>query len=371
VHNQPYQVKDVLGLDPADPRAQPYQLLFASEQGWPYPACCVNKIRGRNICYAQALSTALPQVVGVTHNFFHDNAHGSEQGGQDYGLIPGNVSGNLSNGVGHPTFDAYTSTAPRNWDLTDGHYCCTNWRMGCKTKNGTGTLDPLMQDSQTRITVHGWAWDERSARGGGAPVQVRISFTGIAVPSRTVFANITRQDLVDAVSNRSISSFFARFLYQLSWMQVVPTQLPPPPLSGLTRRVLLLTQPTGSSRASTLLRLALQDLTVFLWCGFGILQPQSLQARLAVGIVPALATARPCKLLNGFNCLFSIDHFVHFCSSSNKALTRQRVPEIADVWYAVGRSPSASHRSKKQFKYCSTVVMLSVRFQDPYVCFTQ
>lgn len=161
--------------------------------------CCDNKIRARNICYAQALSEANTQVVSVTHNYFQDNAGGSEQGGQDYGLIPGNITGNLSNGAGHPTFDAYVATSPAHWGVSDDHFCCVTWRMGCKSKSGTGTLDPLDQ-SGTRITVHGWAWDERAPGAGGDPVQVKISFSGLSVPTRTVVANVTRNDLVAAVS---------------------------------------------------------------------------------------------------------------------------------------------------------------------------
>lgn len=161
--------------------------------------CCDNRIRARNICYAQALSATLPQMISVTHNFFHDSTDGSEQGGQDYGLIPGNVSGNLTNGAGHPTFDAYVATSPMNWDTNNNHFCCTTWRMGCLDKQGHGTLDPIAQTGTTSITVHGWAWDERAGRGGRDPVQVRLSFTGVSIPSRTVTATVSRPDLVQAV----------------------------------------------------------------------------------------------------------------------------------------------------------------------------
>ena len=136
-----YQTKQVkaAGLDPTSEAGKAFLWLWASEQGestshfppshsvshiqpirpccagWPSPACCDDRIRGRNICYAHALSAALPQMIGVTHNFFQDSPGGSEQarpaysppthfsykpnkfcgraqGGQDYGLIAGNIT---------------------------------------------------------------------------------------------------------------------------------------------------------------------------------------------------------------------------------------------------------------------------------------
>ena len=109
-----------------------FSLLFASEQGWPYPNCCADEIRARNICYAQALAAAVPHVVGVTHNFFQDNPGGSEQGGQDYGLIAGNITANFSNAAGYPTFEAYVATSAPRWGKDNDHYCCTKWGSGCK-----------------------------------------------------------------------------------------------------------------------------------------------------------------------------------------------------------------------------------------------
>lgn len=89
-----YQTKQVeaAGLDPTSEAGKAFLWLWASEQGWPSPACCDDRIRGRNICYAHALSAALPQMIGVTHNYFQDSPGGSEQGGQDYGLIAGNIT---------------------------------------------------------------------------------------------------------------------------------------------------------------------------------------------------------------------------------------------------------------------------------------
>jgi hypothetical protein len=39
------QVRTYTGLDPDSVQGKPYTLLFASEQGWPSPACCDDKIR--------------------------------------------------------------------------------------------------------------------------------------------------------------------------------------------------------------------------------------------------------------------------------------------------------------------------------------
>jgi hypothetical protein len=134
-HAAHYQTTMAVKAGATSTQAEDFSHLYASEQGWPSPACCVDTIRGRNICYAHALSAdSESAVIGVTHNFFHDSPGGSEQGGQDYGLIPGNISGDLSNGTGWPTFDAYNSTSQAYWGRSDGHYCCSKWSMGCKVR---------------------------------------------------------------------------------------------------------------------------------------------------------------------------------------------------------------------------------------------
>ena len=70
-------------------------------------------------------------VVGVTHNYFHDNPGGSEQGGQDYGLIAGNITANFSNAAGYPTWEAYVATSMPRWGKDSNHLCCTKWHVGC------------------------------------------------------------------------------------------------------------------------------------------------------------------------------------------------------------------------------------------------
>ena len=67
------QVQATFGLDPYSAAGRPYTLLYASEQGWPSPACCDDAIRSRNICYAQALSEEVPELIGVTHNYVSIN----------------------------------------------------------------------------------------------------------------------------------------------------------------------------------------------------------------------------------------------------------------------------------------------------------
>lgn len=95
------QVRAVGGVDPDSTKGKMFTWLFPSEQGWPFPDCCTDRVRARNICYSHALACSQLQVIGVTHNFFQDDLGGSEQGGQDYGLIPGNISMTLSNGSGY------------------------------------------------------------------------------------------------------------------------------------------------------------------------------------------------------------------------------------------------------------------------------
>jgi hypothetical protein len=76
------QVQAVRGLDPEGPEGLLFRHQFASEQGWPFPACCADRVRGRNICYAHALAVdAASRLVGVTHNDFQDAA-GATQGGR-------------------------------------------------------------------------------------------------------------------------------------------------------------------------------------------------------------------------------------------------------------------------------------------------
>jgi len=196
-------------------------LLFASEQGWPFPACCDDTRRGRNICYAHALSSLLPQMVAVTHNYFQDNPNGSEQGGQDYGLIPGNVSSDLSNGPGHPTFDAYNSTAPDVWEQSNDHYCCRHWSMGCLRKSLHGVFDPIVVANGS-LQLHGWAWDESAAGAGSSPISVRVSVDGTAVA--TLVANVSRADLI---ASGSAPTMYHGFL----------AEVPSPPADGKVHTV--------------------------------------------------------------------------------------------------------------------------------------
>lgn len=194
VKYQRNQVVRYKGLNP-DTDGHSYTLLYASEQGWPYPACCADRIRGRNICSAHSLSLSLPEVVAVTHNYFQDSPGGSEQGGQDYGLIAGNISAALDNGTHYPTYAAYLSTSPDVWGSNDQHYCCDQWRLGCATHVSHGDLDPLSVKGN-QVQVHGWAWDESATRNGFDPVHVAISLDGKDVA--TLLANISRPDIVEA-----------------------------------------------------------------------------------------------------------------------------------------------------------------------------
>ena len=141
VQYQRAQVKNLTDLNPDTAAGKPFTLLYASEQGWNYnpkggPGCegLDDALRARNICLAQNLSARVPEVVGVTHNFFQDSPGGSSQGGCDFGLIPGNISGTLDDAAasGSPTWGAYVATGPDSWGVSDAHYCCTEWRQGCK-----------------------------------------------------------------------------------------------------------------------------------------------------------------------------------------------------------------------------------------------
>lgn len=235
------KVEATFGYAPDSAAGKPYTLLYASEQGWPSPACCDDKIRSRNICYAQALSEGVSELIGVTHNYFHDNPGGSEQGGQDYGLIPGNVSADLSNGAGHPTFDAYVSTSPSQWAKSDAHFCCTQWTAGCLTKTSHGVFDPTLittsipaarvppqpaamtkasaaaaaaaaaattplasMAGSATLQLHGWAWDENAGHAGSDPIEVEIRITcrdtttnhTSHVLNATVVAETQRWDIV-------------------------------------------------------------------------------------------------------------------------------------------------------------------------------
>eukprot|EP00039_Didymoeca_costata_P012770 m.185654 g.185654 ORF g.185654 m.185654 type:complete len:591 (+) comp15579_c0_seq2:183-1955(+) len=197
VDYQRKQVQAVGGLDPDSVEGKPFTLLYASEQGWPSPACCNDRIRARNICYAHSLAKLLPEMVAVTHNFFQDSPDGSSQGGQDYGLIAGNITATLSNGTGYPTFDAYVSTSSPAFGTSNDHYCCETWSVGCSgIKRIHGDFDPTSSVGRD-ITLHGWAWDEGTMGAGRAPVDVRIVVNGDIVMNN-VTSNVSRPDLVAA-----------------------------------------------------------------------------------------------------------------------------------------------------------------------------
>ena len=65
------QVQKYLGLAPGSAAARPYLIQFASEQGWPFPACCDDRIRSRNICYAQALLAVGETVILLISPLHH------------------------------------------------------------------------------------------------------------------------------------------------------------------------------------------------------------------------------------------------------------------------------------------------------------
>ena len=176
------KLSEVKGIDPDSAEGRPYTLLYASEQGWPFPACCTDQIRSRNICYAHALASATPGMIGVTHDYFHESPGGSEQGGQDYGLIAGNVSADLNNGAGYPTFDVYAATAPDVWAKGDDHFCCSKFLVGCLTQRVIGTFDPIEvvpRATATVVKLHGWAWDQGAGMAGMAAINVSVELDGI------------------------------------------------------------------------------------------------------------------------------------------------------------------------------------------------
>lgn len=68
-HVAAYQTAKAIEAGVSTSAAAGFSFLYASEQGWPYPACCADETRARNICFAHALSLSLPAVIGVTHNY--------------------------------------------------------------------------------------------------------------------------------------------------------------------------------------------------------------------------------------------------------------------------------------------------------------
>ena len=137
----------------------PQATMYASEQGWCF-GCggCEDDCRSRNICLAQELSEAVPNVIGVTHNTFQQIS-GSSQGGQTYGkfitiprlaqvhanayahffarprslagLIATDAGDDLSNGSFSVEFLAYNATAPHAWRTDATNFCCVTWGVGC------------------------------------------------------------------------------------------------------------------------------------------------------------------------------------------------------------------------------------------------
>jgi hypothetical protein len=121
------------GVPAAECGSWPQTQMYASEQGWPYNNVTMTKaLQARNICYAHELSLA-QGVWAVTHNFAQGAGPSSQGDAGDFSLIPylPLVAANLSNGPGHPTYDAYTATAPGTWGVSAAHYCCTEWATGC------------------------------------------------------------------------------------------------------------------------------------------------------------------------------------------------------------------------------------------------
>lgn len=128
------KLAEVAGVPLADCYAWPQTQMWASEQGWPQGPTMNKTLQGRNICLAHELSLA-QRLWAVTHNMFQGATPSNQGGGGDYSLIdePPVIAANLSSAAqsNRDTYLAYMSTAPDVFGLTDDHYCCTRWAVGC------------------------------------------------------------------------------------------------------------------------------------------------------------------------------------------------------------------------------------------------
>eukprot|EP01084_Bolivina_argentea_P015807 29622_1 len=130
IEYQQEQLKNVVNVNENGWNNRPQQILWASEQGWPYNNQTMNDtLRARNICFAQNLSLELgQQMISVTHNHFQN----SPTSGNSFGLLPISIDATLSNATGYPTYEAYVSTNANIWAKNNDNYCCKNWNVGCK-----------------------------------------------------------------------------------------------------------------------------------------------------------------------------------------------------------------------------------------------
>ena len=107
----------------------PQSRLFASEQN----SKLNDSIDGRAkfICEAYDVSFNNPSLIAMTHNHFQRNVNVSDSS-TDFAMIPAAAGANLNNGSNYNTFNAYLSTNRNNWGITNNHFCCSLYNLGCR-----------------------------------------------------------------------------------------------------------------------------------------------------------------------------------------------------------------------------------------------
>ena len=105
--------------------SKPQSLVYASEQGWLRTQYSQVK-RAQFICEAHNLIVGNPHVIGATHTNFQDRT-----GNNAFGLIPQTVQTNLIDVDNDLTWQAYKSTNPNRWGVSNDHYCCSVHSLGC------------------------------------------------------------------------------------------------------------------------------------------------------------------------------------------------------------------------------------------------
>lgn len=107
--------------------------LFASEQNAGHKVKPNDwKRKAKFICQSYDVALQMPELIAITDNHFQDNIHRKNKEPTKYTMLPASVKADLSDANRYETFQAYLSTTPDVWGKKDDHYCCKNYKLGCK-----------------------------------------------------------------------------------------------------------------------------------------------------------------------------------------------------------------------------------------------
>ncbi len=107
--------------------------LFASEQN-AGPGLEAEDMRrkAKFICQTYDIAMRMPELVAVTHNHFQDSTNQESCTPGKFAMLPSCAGKDLEDAESYVTYQAYLSTSESRWGVSDEHYCCREFEVGCR-----------------------------------------------------------------------------------------------------------------------------------------------------------------------------------------------------------------------------------------------